>query len=56
MSAEEKLIFRGYKNTVKFDLNSFKCDAEVLMLLGVSITSDVINASLICTATLKPIS
>ena len=49
MSVEDNLIFCGYKNTVKFDLNSF------YVMLGVSITSDVINASWICTATLTPI-
>ena len=50
MSEEDNLIFCGYKNTVKF-----LCHAEVLTLVGVSITSDVINATWICTATLTPI-
>ena len=55
MSVEDNLIFCGYKNTVKFDLNSFYVMRKSLTLLGVSITSDVINASWICTATLTPI-
>ena len=54
MSVEDNLIFHGYKNTVKFDLNNFM-HAEVITWLGVSITCDVINAGWICNATLTPI-
>ena len=49
MSVEDNLIFRGYKNMVKFDLNSF------YVMLGVSITCDIINAGWICNTTLTPI-
>ena len=54
MSEEDNLIFRGYKNTVKFDLNSFmSCGSPYVA--GVSITCDIINAGWICNATLTPI-